>query len=59
MKYYVDPYRRISKVWVASPDVNDGRAKSLDFKRGWDNNGDYVEFDVPSLEYWNLVYMNG
>lgn len=59
VKYYVDPYRRISKVWVASPDTNDGRAKSLDFKRRWDNNGDYVEFDVPSLEYWNLVYMNG
>ena len=57
VKYYVDPYRRINNVWVASPDINDGRAKTLDFKRGWDKNGDYVEFDIPSLEYWNLVYL--
>lgn len=59
VKYYVDPYRNINNVWVASPDANDGRATQLDFKRGWDDHGDYVEFDVPSLEYWNLVYMNG
>ena len=59
VKYYVDAFRRIDKIWMASPDTNDGQAKTLDFKRGWDLGGDYVEFDVPSLEYWNLVYMKG
>ena len=59
VKYYVDAFRRIDKIWLASPDKNDGQAKTLDFKRGWDLGGDYVEFDVPSLDYWNLVYMKG
>ena len=59
VKYYVDPFRRIDKVWMASPDKNDGRAKTLDFKRSWDKNGDYVEFDIDNLEYWNLIYMKG
>ena len=59
VKYYVDTFRRIDKVWLASPDANDGQAKTLDFTRGWDSGGDYVEFDVPSLDYWNLIYIKG
>ena len=59
VKYYVDPYRRIDKLWMASPDREDGRSQTLDFKRSWDEHGDYIEFTVPSLEYWNLIYMKG
>ena len=59
VKYYVDPYRRIDKLWMASPDREGGRSQTLDFKRSWDEHGDYIEFTVPSLEYWNLIYMKG
>lgn len=59
VKYYVDSYRRIDKLWMASPDREDGRSQTLDFKRSWDEHGDYIEFTVPSLEYWNLIYMKG
>lgn len=57
VKYYVDEGRPIHHVWAASPDRNDGNAQKLEFTTGRDDKGSYVEFDVPELELWNVVYM--
>ncbi|MCT1404075.1 carbohydrate binding domain-containing protein [Paenibacillus sp. p3-SID867] len=56
MKYYYS--NEITGVWLASPDVHDGRSKPLAFTKGTDGNGNYVKITVPSLEFWNLIYMS-
>lgn len=52
--YYTHP---IKEVYMASPDVEGGRTKQLTFTKGENDYGPYIEFTVPSLEYWNMVYM--
>ena len=39
------------RVWVATPDRNDGVPQQLSFTR----DGDYVKFNVPSLKYWTMI----
>ncbi|MFC5464123.1 glycoside hydrolase family 66 protein [Lederbergia graminis] len=55
VKYYYT--NEINSVWLASPDRNDGRTQELSFTKGSDENGDYIQITVPSLEYWNMIYM--
>jgi len=43
----------ISKVWVASPDLNHGLPQALEFTR----QGDKVKFTLPQLKYWDMVVM--
>ncbi|MEY8661509.1 glycoside hydrolase family 66 protein [Ligilactobacillus faecis] len=58
IKYYVDPGRNISNVWIASPDKwLDGKNQKLSFSQGKDNTGNYIEFNIPRLDYWDLIYM--
>lgn len=57
IKYYYS--RDVNSIWLASPDRNDGRTEALSFTKGTDANGNYVKFTVPSLEYWDLIYMSG
>ncbi len=55
VKYYYT--KDINGVYLASPDNLDCRSESISFKKGSDGNGNYVEFTVPSLEYWDMIYM--
>lgn len=55
VKYYTD--QSIESVSIASPDTNDCRSQKLQFTKGSDSNGNYIEFTVPSLEYWNMIYL--
>lgn len=57
VKYYYT--NDVNSVYVASPDSNDGKTRSLPFTKGSDGNGEYVKFKVPSLEYWDMIYMSG
>lgn len=43
--------KTVSKVWVASPDINYGVANNLAFTQ----TGNDVSFTLPSLKYWNMV----
>lgn len=56
VKYYYT--NDVNSVWLASPDSDDGRSKRLQFTKGSDGNGNYVLISVPSLEYWNMIYMS-
>lgn len=53
--YYTS--KDIDSVYIASPDMNDNRSKELSFEKGQDNSGKYIQFTVPSLEYWDMIYM--
>jgi dextranase len=55
LRYYVDA--TIAGVYVASPDLNFGQATSLAYTSGQDGRGRYVEFTVPRLVYWDMVYL--
>lgn len=56
-KYYYGTGTPTS-VSLASPDINGGASQSLSFTTGTDAGGAYVQFTVPSLNYWDMVWVN-
>ncbi len=56
-KYYIGPDAVIDGVYLASPDSQDGLSVSLPYTTGTDATGAYVSFSMPSLAYWNMVYI--
>ncbi|HLF27493.1 MAG TPA: glycoside hydrolase family 66 protein [Anaerolineae bacterium] len=57
VKYYIGPDASVSGVYVASPDIDHGATNSLSYSTGTDSTGRYVSFTVPSLKYWDMVYI--
>ena len=45
------------KLWWASPDTNFGTATQLTYTNGSDVGGSYVSFTLPSLQYWDMVWL--
>lgn len=58
VKYYYTSTVAPVSVYVASPDVNGGAAQSLSFSTGTDSGGKYVTFTLPSLDYWDMAWVN-
>lgn len=56
VKYYYSG--EVNSVYLASPDINGGMTQGIDFQKGEDSDGKYIEFTVDSLEYWDLIYMS-
>ncbi|HET7580123.1 MAG TPA: glycoside hydrolase family 66 protein [Bacillales bacterium] len=56
VKYYYGSGTVKTIAW-ASPDYHNGRSHHLNFKKGQDSKGKYVQFTVPSLSYWDMIYM--
>lgn len=56
-KVYIGNQESVSGVYVASPDISLGATQSLPFTTGTDSKGTYVSFIIPSLQYWNMIYM--
>jgi dextranase len=56
LRYYVGD-DAIDSVNLASPDLDFGRTTSLPYVSGQDEHGRYVEFTVPRLVYWDMVYL--
>lgn len=54
VRYYNS--KEVNAVYLASPDGDHCRTKSLPFTKGNDGSN-YVEFVVPSLAYWDMIYM--
>jgi dextranase len=44
-------------VYWATPDSRTGRMTALSFTTGSNSNGNYVQFTLPSLAYWDMVYL--
>lgn len=57
VKYYMSPEADVTGVYVASPDYDHGITHSLNYTTGTDSVGFYVSFTVPSLEYWDMIYI--
>jgi GH15 family glucan-1,4-alpha-glucosidase len=58
VKYYYTSSTAPSSVYVASPDVNGGIAQTLAFTTGTDGGGHYVTFTLPTLNYWDMAWVN-
>ena len=55
LKYYTD--RGYESAWITSPDdLFKGETIELVVENGNDENGNYVSVNIPSLEYWDMVY---
>ncbi|WP_168120066.1 glycoside hydrolase family 66 protein [Paenibacillus sp. HB172176] len=57
-KVYIGNQESVSGVYIASPDIALGASQSLSFTTGTDSKGKYVSFTVPSLQYWDMIYMD-
>lgn len=52
VKQYVQ--KPAASVLVASPDYQQGMMQEVPFTAGSDDKGDYIEFEIPHLEYWTM-----
>ncbi|SDN52247.1 dextranase [Paenibacillus sp. yr247] len=57
-KVYVGNDESISSVNLASPDISNGSSQQLAFTTGTDSNGKYISFTLPSLQYWDMIYLS-
>lgn len=55
VKYYYQG--TVNSVAWASPDYENGSSFALSYTTGSDVNGNYVSFTVPSLSYWDMIYI--
>ena len=56
MKYYLPQYKSVEGVYVASPDAG-CVSQALQYSVNADNSGRYIEITVPSLKYWDMIYI--
>lgn len=56
VKYYIPQYKDISGVYCATPDTG-CISNALAYNVQTDDAGKYVEIQVPSLEYWDMIYI--
>ncbi len=56
VKYYCGR-GAVGGVNLASPDAEGGRSTALSYRTGADGAGRYVQFTVPRLNYWDLIYI--
>ncbi|MFC7063158.1 glycoside hydrolase family 66 protein [Halobacillus seohaensis] len=45
--------KQVKKVWVSSPDWNEGMAETIDFSQ----EGDHLQFTIPKIKYWDMVVL--
>jgi dextranase len=55
--YYYGSGTAPGHVYWASPDTSTGRMAALSFTTGSNSTGNYVQFTLPSLTYWDMVYL--
>lgn len=57
VKYYYGS-GTINSVAMASPDYENGKSFLLSYTSDSDDKGSYITFTVPSLQYWDMIYIN-
>lgn len=55
--YYGGAVTGSNKLWFASPDVNHGAPQSIAFSKSSDGGGNFITFTVPSLLYWDMLWL--
>lgn len=46
------------QIWATSPDGDCIAARSLDFGTGSDDTGSFVSFELPELNYWQMIVLD-
>ncbi|AQT69212.1 Cycloisomaltooligosaccharide glucanotransferase precursor [Anaerohalosphaera lusitana] len=57
-KLRLGPNVYISGIYLASPDIDHGIMQPLSYIESADPQGDYVSLTLPSLEYWDMIYVD-
>lgn len=57
VKMYVTPGGTLGDLYLASPDQKHGKPQRLIYTTGSDDNGSYITFTVPSLNYWDMIWL--
>jgi GH15 family glucan-1,4-alpha-glucosidase len=57
VKYYLGQGSSVTGVYAASPEIEHGASSSLSYTTGSDAGGSYISFTVPSLTYWDMIYV--
>ena len=56
VKYYVGQ-EKVQGVYAASPDFQNGAATQLKYTYSVSKGKRYISFTVPSLQYWDMIYL--
>lgn len=57
VKMYYTTGGNIGNLYTASPDVNHGLPVQLSYNTGSDSGGNFITFSLPSLQYWDMVWL--
>ncbi|OOM73814.1 cycloisomaltooligosaccharide glucanotransferase precursor [Clostridium puniceum] len=57
MQFTVFVDKNIKGIYYASPDQKDSKSYSIDFRYVNTDKGKFVQFDVPDLVIWSLIYI--
>jgi len=51
------PHRTGARLWYATPDANHGAATALAYTSGTDTQGAFIQFTLPRLQYWDMLWL--
>lgn len=57
IKMYYTSGGTLGNLYFASPDVNHGVPQNISYTTGSDTSGSYITFTLPSLQYWDMVWL--
>lgn len=57
LKMYYTPGGKLGDLYTASPDVSHGVPVKLTYVQGSNNLGNYITFTLPSLKFWDMVWL--
>lgn len=57
LKMYYTSGGTLGDLYTASPDVNHGAPLKLTYTTGSDSTGSYITFTLPSLQFWDMVWL--
>ncbi|MBS1021888.1 dextranase [Gluconobacter cerinus] len=57
LKMYYTSGGTLGDLYTASPDVNHGAPVKLSYATGSDSSGSYITFTLPSLKFWDMVWL--
>ncbi|MBS1091040.1 dextranase [Gluconobacter sp. Dm-74] len=57
VKMYRTGTGTLGKLYIASPDTSHGKAQQLPYTTGSDSGGWFITFTVPSLKYWDMIWL--
>lgn len=57
VKMYYTSGGSLGNLYAASPDISHGVPANIIYTTGSDDSGNYITFTVPSLQYWDMIWL--